>query len=103
MKAMFKSNLFSLGLYYGLSVILITVTNHYILTINFFDNSGEYMSGIPNQESEVYEALQKYIYLSSILYTTFKVIFYLLYYLHSFIPGRSANPIQPSLKYRNSF
>ena len=75
MKSIFKSNFFSLGVFFGLSILLIIITNHYILTVNFFNNSGEILSGIPNKESEVFEALQKYIYLSTLFYTTLKLFF----------------------------
>jgi len=75
MKSIIKSNFFSLGILLGLSLVLVSVTNHYILTLDFFGNSGEYLSGTPDRERDVYEALQKYIYLSTVLYTTVKVLF----------------------------
>lgn len=73
MNSITKSNFIRLGIYFGLSFAIISVTNHYILTINFFDNSGEFLAGNPSQESEVYRDLQKYIYLSTLIYTLFKV------------------------------
>ncbi|WPU99085.1 hypothetical protein SNE26_24025 [Mucilaginibacter sp. cycad4] len=63
----------SLSVYLGLSLLLISITNHYILTINFFENSNEFLSGIPGQEQEIYNNLQKYLYLSSCIYSTFKI------------------------------
>ena len=74
MKTILKSNLYSLTLLLGLTLILIVVTNHLILTVNFFDNSGEYFSGIPERESAVYDTIQKYIYISAILYTLVKLL-----------------------------
>lgn len=65
--------LIGLGALLGLSFLLISATNHYILTVGFFDNSGEYLSGIPSAENEVYESLQKYIYLSEAVFTFFKI------------------------------
>lgn len=71
---MVKSNFFSLGILLLLSLSLIWITDHYILTLNFFDNSGEYLAGIPQQESDVFSVLQKYIYLSAIFYLSVKVL-----------------------------
>ncbi|QEM07215.1 hypothetical protein DIU31_028325 [Mucilaginibacter rubeus] len=65
--------LVSLGLYFGLSLILVSITSHFILTIKFFENSNEYLSGIPGQETGIYNSLQKYLYLSNILYGIFKL------------------------------
>ena len=62
-----------LGLLLGLSAVIISVTNHYILTINFFDSSGEYLNGNPALEGKTYEDIQKYIYSSTVIYTTFKL------------------------------
>lgn len=64
----------SLGLYFGLSLLLVSITSHSILTIKFFENSNEYLSGIPGQETGIYNSLQKYLYLSNILYGIFKLI-----------------------------
>jgi hypothetical protein len=54
---------------------LIYLTDHYILTINFYENSGDPVAGVPAQESVVYESLQKWIYLASALYLFMKLFF----------------------------
>jgi hypothetical protein len=68
-----KSNLISLGILLGLTLMLIKIANYYVLTLNFYDNSGEYLSGVPEREHDVYDALQRYIYLSAIAYTVLKL------------------------------
>jgi len=73
MKSVVNSNILMLGLLLGLSAVIISVTNHYILTINFFDSSGEYLNGNPALEGKTYEDIQKYIYSSTVIYTTFKL------------------------------
>jgi hypothetical protein len=74
MKSVFKFDIFSGAMLLLFSLLLLSVTNHYILTINFFDNSGEYLSAQPGDEAKTYDALQKYIYLSTILYISIKVV-----------------------------
>jgi hypothetical protein len=73
MKSIIKSNIFGLGTLLGLSFVLICITNHYILTINFYNNNGDPLSGIPEQEGAVFESLQKWIYLSTAGYLLFKL------------------------------
>ena len=88
MKSILKSNLFRLALLLGLTVILIIVNNHFILTVNFFDNSGEYFSGIPGKENAVYDTIQKYIYISAIGYTVLKLLIVaLIIYTGLFLSG----------------
>jgi hypothetical protein len=89
MKPVLKSNLFCLGILLGISFVLIYLTDRYILTLNFFDNSGEYLSGIPEREGEVYAALQKYIYISAAVYLAFKLILIsLIIYTALYIAGQ---------------
>lgn len=73
MKFIVKSNILSLFILLGITFILIYITNRYILTINFYENSGDPVSGIPEQEGRVYDNLQKWIYLSSALYLLIKL------------------------------
>jgi len=73
MKMLFKSNLFGLGILFGLSFLLIAVTNKYILSAAFYNNSSAILSGIPGQDTTVYEMLQKWIYLTDFIYTLFKI------------------------------
>jgi hypothetical protein len=74
MKFTIKSNLFGLVILFGITFFLICITNRYILTINFYENSGDPVSGIPDQESRVYGNLQKWIYLSSAVYLLIKLL-----------------------------
>lgn len=74
MKMLLKSNLFGLGVLLGLSFILIYITDKYILSLDFYNNSGDIFSGLPNQEAAVYDALQKWIYFSDAIYTIFKIL-----------------------------
>ena|GEM_PF-1052260 len=73
MKSLLKSNIIGLGALLGLSFALISITNHYILTINFYNNSGDLFSGIPDQESAVYESLQKWVYIGTASYLIVKL------------------------------
>jgi len=74
MKMLFKSNFFGLGVLLGLSFLLIGLTNKYILSVDFYNNSGDILSGIPGQDASVYNALQKWVYISEALYELFKLI-----------------------------
>lgn len=73
MKSLLKSNIIGLGALLGLSFALISITNHYILTINFYNNSGDLFSGIPDQENAVYESLQKWVYIATAGYLIVKL------------------------------
>ena len=92
MKSIFKSNFISLGILLGLSLVIVTITSHYILTVKFFDDSEAYFSGIPGQEANVYASLQKYIYLTTVAYILVKllitalVLYTALYLADKFIP-----------------
>jgi hypothetical protein len=59
----------------SLTFLLIYLTDHYILTINFYENSGDPVAEVPAQESVVYESLQKWIYLASAFYLLIKLFF----------------------------
>jgi hypothetical protein len=74
MKSIIKSNVFSLSALLLLTFILIYITDRYILTVNFYETSGDPLAGIPGQEKGVYESLQKWIYLSSVLYIVIKIL-----------------------------
>ena len=73
MKSIVKSNIFGLIGLLSTTFILIYITNHYILTISFYESNGDPVAGIPDQESQVYENLQKWIYLSSVIYLLIKL------------------------------
>jgi len=72
MKFTSKSALLSLLAYMALTFFLIYITDHYILTINFYESSGDLVSAIPDQEQKVYESLQQWIYISSAVYLVIK-------------------------------
>lgn len=74
MRTLFRSNNFGLGVLLGLSFILIYITNKYILSVGFYNNSGDILSGTPGQDSVVYAALQKWIYLSQAVYEVVKIL-----------------------------
>jgi hypothetical protein len=59
----------------ALTLLLIFITDRYILTIDFYDNSGDPVAGIPAQEKQVYENLQQWIYFSSAVYLLIKIAF----------------------------
>lgn len=56
------------------TLILIFITNEYILTINFYERNGQPVSGIPDMESLVYQNIKKVIYLYTVIYVTVKVL-----------------------------
>lgn len=73
MKTILKSNFFGSGLLLAVSFLLIYITNKCILSVGFYNNSGDIFSGVPGQDTNVYDALQKWIYVSDIFYTLIKV------------------------------
>ena len=56
-----------------LTFVLIYITNRYILTVGFYSNSDDPLSGIPGQDVSIYENLQRWIYISSALYLLLKL------------------------------
>ncbi|MDB5114928.1 MAG: hypothetical protein JWQ79_420 [Mucilaginibacter sp.] len=73
MKLLLKNGWLSLALLLSLTTLLIYLTGHYILTLGFYVSNGDPLSGIPGQDERVYEMMQKWIYLSSVLYLLLKV------------------------------
>lgn len=73
MKFSSKTAGISLVLLVAVTLLLIFITDRYILTINFYDNSGDPVAGIPAREKQVYENLQQWIYLSSAIYLVVKI------------------------------
>lgn len=67
-----KSGLISLGILVGLSFALIYITNHEILTPEFYANSGQTFAGISGQDKSVYASYQKWIYIDDALYIFLK-------------------------------
>jgi hypothetical protein len=73
MKRIINATSISLFLLLATTCSLIYITNHFILTVNFYAKSGDFVSAFPGQELEVYQTLQKWIYLSSVLYLLIKL------------------------------
>jgi hypothetical protein len=73
MKNMFKHTKWRLLLLLTCTFILIFLTDRYILTAAFYENNGDPFSGIPGQSTSIYNALQKWVYLSSAIYLLVKL------------------------------
>jgi len=63
----------SLFLLIGITFILIALTDHYILTVNFYENSGDPLAGDPALDMEVYSRVIHWVYLYTALYLLLKV------------------------------
>jgi hypothetical protein len=57
----------------GATLLMIFITNRFILTVNFYERNGQPMSGIPDMESLVYERVKKVIYVYAMIYLVIKV------------------------------
>lgn len=73
MNSTFKFTLVSLGTLIAITLLIISVTNRLILTVNFYDINGNYLAGNPSQENEVFDSLLKWIYISTVGYMLFKL------------------------------
>ena len=87
MKFLYRHGKLSLILLLSLSFTLIYITNHCILTLEFYQNNGNALSGIPGQDARVYEALQKWVYLTSAIWLMLRLgvialILHTALYLH---------------------
>jgi len=58
-----------------LTELLIFITNHNILTLDFYANSGDPVAGIHSAEIQAFENLQKWIYFLSAIYLIIKLAF----------------------------
>jgi hypothetical protein len=45
--------------------VLVYITNHYILTVSFFENGSDPLSAIPGEGLKIYESLQIWIYFAT--------------------------------------
>lgn len=54
--------------------ILIWLTDHYILTINFYEKNGSIVTADPQQAILLYQGIQRWIYFFSVLYLFVKLI-----------------------------
>jgi hypothetical protein len=52
-----------------------TISIIFLIGINFYENSGDPLSGISGEGNDVYHSLQKWIYISSALYLLIKLCF----------------------------
>jgi hypothetical protein len=78
MKFNSKSSLLSFLSLFGLlslTFLIIYIANRYILTVNFYDKSGDAVSEFPDQKDRIYENLQQWIYISSAIYILLKLFF----------------------------
>lgn len=72
-KSLFKFAGLFIGLA-GLSLFLIYIANRDLLTIAFYEKSDQAVSGIPDQQITIYEAIQRWIYLYAVGYLALKVL-----------------------------
>lgn len=73
MKISVKRAVISFSILVIMTIILIGVTDHFILTLDFYDNSGDPVAGIPGREIPVLQNLQEWICLSVAIYLFVKV------------------------------
>lgn len=73
MKYMYQHGKLSLALLLALNFSLIYLTDRYVLTVGFYENNGDPLTGIPGSGVGVYEALQKWVCFSSAAYLLFKI------------------------------
>lgn len=75
----------------ALTLLLIYITDRCILTLDFYDNSGDPVAGIPAQEKQAYENLQQWIYLFSACYLIVKItLIALILYTALYLAGHRA-------------
>jgi hypothetical protein len=73
MKYLYQHGKLSMALLLAFTFLLIYLTDHYVLTVGFYQSNGDALSGIPEQDSNVYDALQKWVYFSSAAYLLLKL------------------------------
>ncbi|MCC8407725.1 hypothetical protein LJ707_02210 [Mucilaginibacter sp. UR6-1] len=73
MKYFYHHGKLSLSLLLGITCLLICLTSHYILTPEFYENSGNPLSGVPGSGAGIYDALQQWVYVSAIAYLLIKL------------------------------
>jgi hypothetical protein len=89
MKFFYKYGTLSLAMLLLLTFLLIYLTDHFILTAGFYQLNGDPLYGIPGRDLNIYEALQKWVYISSAAYLLVKLgvialIIHTGMYLHNF-------------------
>lgn len=73
MKYLHRNGKLNLAILIAFTFLLICLTNRFILTVDFYENNGDPLSGIPGRDSNIYEALQKWVYFSSVVYLLIKL------------------------------
>jgi len=73
MKLLSINGKISLSLLLIFTSFLIYLTDHYILTIGFYESNGDLLTGFPAQDAGIYGALQKWVYISSAVYLLIKL------------------------------
>lgn len=66
--------LLSFILFCGLTLLLIWITNRYILTVNFYESSGEPLGGDRVQDFQLYGDIIKWVYVFTIAYLLAKIL-----------------------------
>src|SRR4051812_3774993 len=74
MNSILKCSLVSLGVLLGLTSAIISATNHYILTANFYDRGGAYLAGDLGQGVAVLDSVQNWVYLSTAAFLIVKLL-----------------------------
>ena len=58
----------------SLSLLLIALSNRYVLTQDFYDRNGEPLAGIPEIEAMAYRGIQRTIYFYAAIYLIIKLL-----------------------------
>lgn len=92
MKSIVKSNILYFSVLLALTYVLIALTNHYILTPDFYQKSGSALSGLPGGELAIYENMKKWIYFSEAIYLLVKIFaISLIFYTALFLSGKAVS------------
>lgn len=90
MKSLAKSNFLCFLMLVALSLILVALTNHFVLTISFYRQSGSPLSWLPVEEAGIYESMKKWVYISTVIYLLVKIsVVSLLIHTTLFLHGDS--------------
>lgn len=90
MKSIAKSNIIYFSVLLAVTYALIALTNHYILTLDFYQNSGSVLSGVPGHDIDIYENMKKWIYFSAAIYLLVKLfIISLIFYTALYLSGEA--------------
>jgi len=73
MNSLLKHGKLSTGLLLSLTFLLIYLTDRYVLTAAFYEANGNPFFSVSGSSTHIYEALQKWVYLSAACYLLLKV------------------------------